>query len=205
VRITADAHALAVEAAGCSRSRLGVGGGRGAHLGLSGGSTRNRSTGSWLLRGRRRPSVGRTHLIWGDERCVPAADAESSYGSAASTSLLGWPGLQCTAWWVSAPESSRSLRGGAEGFWTGSPGRHRVDTVLLGLAPTGAAPSSGIGVEREARWVVSTEPSRAASIDSDPVSAAGGPPVGVPRGGPGQGGRGSPRADGGRRICLLPA
>lgn len=167
VRIADDAQALAVEAtqvltfvataAVAERGRF--------VLALSGGSTP-----APLYRFLASPAADaalpweRTHLIWGDERCVPVDDPQSNWGSAASTGLLGRPWFAVHRMLGELPPENGAAAYEEElrGLWPGDAETlPRVDAVLLGLGTDGHSASlfpRSPALAEASRWVVSTEP-----------------------------------------------
>lgn len=166
VRIVADAQALAVEAAQvltivasaavAERERF--------VLALSGGSTPApfyrflaSSAGDGAL------PWERTHLVWGDERCVPADDPQSNWGSAASTGLLGRPWCAVHRMLGELPPKAGAAAYEAElrELWPGGAETFpRMDAVLLGVGTDGHAASlfpRSPALAEATRWVIATE------------------------------------------------
>jgi 6-phosphogluconolactonase len=105
----------------------------------------------------------RTHLIWGDERCVPADDQRSNYGSVAPTGLLGRPWSAVHRMLGELPPEEGATAYEAELRGLGHGGTQtvlRVDAVLLGLGTDGHTASlfpQSPALTEAARWVVATE------------------------------------------------
>ena len=167
VRIVADTHALAVEAgqvlAAVARAAVSE---RGRFvLGLSGGSTP--APLYWFLASPDADAAlpwERTHLIWGDERCVPVGDEQSNYGSAASTGLLGrpWSAVHRMRGELPPEEAAAAYQAELMGLWPDAAETvPRADAVLLGLGADGHTASLFPGspvVDEASRWVAATEP-----------------------------------------------
>ena len=167
VRIAADTHALAVGAAqvlaAVARTAMAE---RGRFvLGLSGGSTP--SPLYRFLAGSAADATlpwERTHLIWGDERCVPVGDAQSNYGSAASTGLLErpWSAVHRMRGELPPEEGAAAYQAELMGLWPDAAETvPRADAVLLGLGADGHTASLFLGspaLAAVSRWVVATEP-----------------------------------------------
>jgi len=106
----------------------------------------------------------RTHLIWGDERCVPVDDAQSNWGSAASTGLLGrsWCAVHRMVGELPPEEGAAAYEAELRALWPGAAETvPRVDAVLLGLGTDGHTASlfpRSSALAEATRWVVATEP-----------------------------------------------
>jgi 6-phosphogluconolactonase len=129
-------------------------------LALAGGST-PRAAYSRLATGDLRLELDwqRTHVVWGDERCVPPDDPQSNYRMAKETLLdrVPVPGNQIHRIRgevdpeQAAAEYERELRALLE------PGRAGLDLVLLGLGEDGHTASLFPGqpaVHETERWVL---------------------------------------------------
>lgn len=105
----------------------------------------------------------RAHLIWGDERCVPAADEQSNYGMVSATGLLGrpWSAVHRMPGELPPEEGAVAYETELRELWPGDAEMvPRVDAVLLGLGSDGHTASLFPGspaLREAARWVLSTE------------------------------------------------
>jgi 6-phosphogluconolactonase len=143
VRIAADTDSMVVEAANVlaavARAAMAE---RGRFvLGLSGGTTP--APLYRFLAGVAADAIlpwERTHLIWGDERCVPVGDVRSNYGSAASTGLLGrpWSAVHRMRGELPPEEGAAAYQAQLKGLWPDAAETvPRADVVLLGLGADG--------------------------------------------------------------------
>lgn len=165
IEVLADAEAVCRRAAeGFVRSAEAAVGARGRFaVALSGGHTPRRLYA--LLAdpaGPYRAGIAwdRTHVFWGDERCVPPDSADSNYRMAYEALLahVPVPAAQIHRMPVEQPDGAGAYARTLRAFFGAQP--PRFDLVLLGLGPEGHTASLFPGspaLTEATRWVVPVE------------------------------------------------
>jgi 6-phosphogluconolactonase len=145
---------LVVEAAAKSIARDGR-----FSLALSGGKTPRRLY--ELLNGA--PMDWRkTHLFWGDERCVPRTDPASNYGMAAKALLSGVsvPPQNVHAMPVEIGSPTMAASAYEQELRSYFRGLPTFDLILLGMGPDGHTASllpGSLALDEKQRWVVAVD------------------------------------------------
>lgn len=126
---------------------------------LSGGSTPRRL---YELLGQSAIDWARTHLFWGDERCVPNDDPRSNYRLVAETllSLAAVPPQNVHAMPAEIGSPDAGAKAYGEDLTRFFPGAPVFDVVLLGMGPDGHTASlfpGAASLEEKARWVIAVD------------------------------------------------
>jgi len=145
---------MVVEAAGRSIARDGR-----FSLALSGGKTPRRL---YELLAGVPVDWKKTHLFWGDERCVPRNDPASNYGMAVQALLSSVPVPAQNVHAMPVEIGSPTMAAGAyeqelRSFFRGLP---TFDLILLGMGPDGHTASllpGSAALDEKRRWVVAVD------------------------------------------------